>query len=137
MIAYKKIDYVLYFDMSDIQSMIAGWEITYPNLQHDTEREPAKFSLKTEDALQSLSQKKPGMLVFQNEVGLVVVHLSEKQPTEHIFYFERTWFIEMIEIVKNSNAGYELRWNGSGDKITILAGKGSEAKRFVAIFGPD
>ncbi len=136
MIAYKKTDYVLYFDMSDIQNLMEDWIIPFPNLQHVTEREPAKFNLKTKEELQSLSQKKPGMLVFQNEAMLVVVHLTESEPTEHVFYFEKTWFIEMIEIVKNSDSGYTLRWNGSGDKITILAGKGSEAKKFKVMFGP-
>jgi hypothetical protein len=136
MIAFKDTDYTLYFDDMDLAQLKDDWEIVFPQLQNHTSRETSKFSLKAKSQLQLLSQNRPGMLVYQNEALLAVVHLSEKEPTEHIFYFEKEWFIEMIQKVKNRGTAIYIRWNGSGDKIFFLAGNEREAQSFKILYGP-
>jgi hypothetical protein len=136
MIAFKHIDYTLYFDDIDLTQLIEGREIVFNQLQNYTEREPSKFSLKTKDEIKILCKEKPGMLVFQNEAELAVVHLSEREPTEHIFYFDKDWFNQTMQAVKKGNGSASIRWNDSGDKIFFLAGNGSEAKKFMMMYGP-
>ncbi len=137
MIAYKYIDYVLYFDQDDLNILQSGREISFDRLQNYTDREPMTVSLKDNNEIYALSKKHKGMLVFSNETLFAVIHLTETSPTKHFFYFNREWFTEIIDrMLSDTCTSHTIRWNGSGDKITLLAGNGREAQHFKMLYGP-
>ena len=133
MVAYKHIDYFLYFEDDEIARLECGEKISH-QMQHYTTRESLMVSLETKEKLWEFKKGKVGILSFQNETMLAVIWMTENDPTEHSIFFEKEWFLgEMRNMIKGERGRTTIRWGA--DKIEIMAGIGREATMFKLMYG--
>ena len=144
MVAHLQTDYTLFFEKEEIELLNAGYLFSCELINYN-ENVPLTIELKTGDEICTLllklketsygpnNPKNHDSLVFSNEANLAIVHWDKNV---HHLYFERTWFARVTEkILHGSHSGQTIRWGA--EKITILTGDSSEARKFKAFYGPD
>lgn len=143
MVAHLQTDYTLFFEEEEIELLNNGYLFSSELINYD-ERVPLTIQLKTGDEICTLllklketsygpkNPKNHDSLVFSNEANLAIVHWDKN--THHL-YFERTWFVRITEkILQGEYSSQTIRWGA--EKITILTGDSSEARKFKAFYGP-
>ena len=135
MICFLYNDYTVYFEPEEIASLHSGAELCM-KLQHWITRQPMTISLKSKAEMETLSKGCEGFLSYDNEMLYTVIHLSKEEPTHHRIYLQKLWFHTSMQDILDGNVDdVTVRWNGSGDKFTLLAGQGTTAKSFKLMYG--
>ena len=138
MIAYFQTDYTLYFDDTDIELLKQKKEISFDQLQNYQDREKMIVRICPKEKVESLNRKQfRGMTIYCAEPSTAVVCIGQADVALHTFYFNEEWFNESIAILQQGRStAVVVRWNGSGDKINLLAGGGRESASFKLLYGP-
>jgi hypothetical protein len=144
MVAHLQRDYTLFFEEEEIELLNAGYLFSSELINYN-EKVPLTIELKTGDEIYALLLKlketsygpnnpmNHDSLVFLNEANLAIVHWDKNV---HHLYFEKTWFIGITdEMLRGKYTSQTIRWGA--EKITILTGDSSEARKFKAFYGPD
>jgi hypothetical protein len=138
MVVYKDTDYTLYFEDQEIKNLVEyGSDLVAKFGFVPGQQETVTVKLKRQKEMHELSiNKDPEFLIYSSVMESVVVYMTKDSPTKHRIYFEWDWFDKtMKNILSRENETPEIRWNGSGDKIFLLAGMGTHARSFKINFG--
>jgi hypothetical protein len=137
MTVHYQTDYTVYFDEEDLLLLGQGKELV--STLKGPSNSPVTVSLKSADDLftfykginteyRKMCERREAadFLIFINETELAVVYWKGE---EHALIFKKDWFLDLTkQMLEGVVISRTIRWGA--EKITILAGEGSEAKRF-------
>lgn len=137
MTVHYQTDYTVYFNKEDLLALEQGKELI--STLKGPSNSPVTVSLKSADDLfnfynginkeyRAMCEKKEAIdfVIFINETELAVVYWKGE---EHVLIFKKDWFTEVTnKMITGAFGSRTIRWGA--EKITILAGEGSESRRF-------
>ncbi len=143
MLIHYQTDYTFYFEEDEITALELG-QIIHGKIMHLESRPLTTVCLKERKDMYPLLKKlsdqskkarqdgrSQDCLVYQNEADLAIVHWEKEN---HHLYFQKEWFMSITELLLAGKVTDPfIRWGA--EKITILAGTGTETERFKRIWG--